>query len=105
MAALCFRADEAGVTLSLRVTPGARKAGLDSVVEAADGRAHGRMKVRAKAQDGAANAEVVETLAKALGRPRSAIEIAAGGTARLKTIRIEGAPAETAARLKEMFGP
>ena len=44
--------------------------------------------------DGAANAELVETLAYALGLPRRAVALVSGEHARLKRCRIEGLSAE-----------
>jgi uncharacterized protein YggU (UPF0235/DUF167 family) len=50
--------------------------------------------------DGAANAELVETLATALGLPRRAVTLVAGEHARIKRLRIEGlAEEEVLARL------
>ena len=100
-----FRIDGDGVVLTVRVTPGARKPGIESAVSGADGRCYGRVRVRAKAQDGAANADVIETLATALGRPRSALALQGGMTLRIKTIRITGSVVATMAKLEEMFAP
>ena len=44
--------------------------------------------------DGAANAELVETLAAALGLPRRAVTVVAGEHARIKRCRIVGLSAE-----------
>lgn len=100
-----FRQDGADVVLTVRVTPGARKPAIEPMVTGADGRAYGRIRVRAKAQDGAANADVIETLAKAIGCPKSALDIESGQTARIKTIRIRGAAAATMGKLQEIFAP
>ena len=59
------------------------------------------MRVSAAAADGAANAAVIAFLAKALGRPRSALRIVSGDTARVKRLEIEGA---TDADLARVFG-
>lgn len=55
----------------------------------------GRLKVAVTAPpvDGEANAAVIETLAKAFGVTRRAVEIIAGATGRRKTVRIAGATA------------
>lgn len=55
---------------------------------------HGdRLKVAVNAPpvDGEANAAVVALVARALGVPRSAVEVTAGETSRRKTLRITGA--------------
>lgn len=56
-----------------------------------------RLKVRLKAPpvDGEANAELLRTLAKALGLPKNGISLQGGQTSRRKTVRIEGLLAET----------
>jgi len=40
--------------------------------------------------DGAANAELLETLAKALGVPKSQIELVRGGSGRTKLVEVHG---------------
>ena len=44
--------------------------------------------------DGAANAELIEVIATAVGVPRRAVSIAAGARSRKKTIRIDGVSAD-----------
>jgi uncharacterized protein YggU (UPF0235/DUF167 family) len=68
--------------LAVRVTPGARSESLE-VVE-------GKLlaKVRAKPQDGAANAAVTRLLASALGIAPSRIELLRGAASREKMFRI-----------------
>ncbi len=87
--------------LSVRAGPGARQPGFDGVVEGPVGRVFLKVKLRAKAEDGAANAELLALLAKAAGRPRSSLSLESGMSARFKTIRIAGG-ADVAARLMEM---
>lgn len=71
------------------------------------GRAVLKLRVSAAAADGAANAAVIALLAKALKRPKSAIRITAGETARVKRLEIEGAGPEDLARAfgSEPHGP
>ena len=68
--------------LAVRVTPGARTESL--AVE--DGRL--LAKVRAKPQDGAANAAVLALVAAALGIAGSKVELLRGATSREKLLRI-----------------
>jgi len=49
-----------------------------------------KVRVRAAPADGAANQAVRALLARALGCPRSAVEILRGATARTKLVRIVG---------------
>ncbi|WP_027037328.1 DUF167 domain-containing protein [Mesorhizobium ciceri] len=88
-----FRLRENGAELFVRLTP---KAGLDRLEgfeTMADGRSHLKARVRAVPENGAANHALEKLLAKALGVPGSAVSVVAGGTARLKTVRISGDPA------------
>lgn len=52
----------------------------------------GRLKVRLKAPpvDGEANAELLRTLAKALGVPKSAVSVEQGEASRRKSVRVCG---------------
>jgi uncharacterized protein len=49
-----------------------------------------KLRVSAAAADGAANAAVVALVARSLNVPKSAVRIAAGETARVKRLEIEG---------------
>lgn len=68
--------------LALRVTPGAKREAV--VIE--DGRL--TVKVRAKPEDGKANAAVIALVAAALGEAPSRIELLRGATSREKLLRI-----------------
>ncbi len=48
------------------------------------------VRVTAPPVEGAANAAVLETLAKALGVPKSRLEITAGAAARVKRVTVHG---------------
>lgn len=50
-----------------------------------------KLRVGAAATEGAANAAVIVLLAKALKRPRSAVRILSGETARVKRLEIDAA--------------
>ena len=75
-------ADEEG-RLALRVTPGARVEGI----ELGEGRV--LVKVRAKPQDGAANAAVLALLAEALGTAPSRLHLLRGATGREKLVQLD----------------
>jgi uncharacterized protein YggU (UPF0235/DUF167 family) len=68
--------------LALRVTPGART----ESIEIADGRI--LAKVRAKPQDGAANAAVLALLGEALGVATSRLRMLRGATTRDKLVQL-----------------
>jgi hypothetical protein len=69
--------------LAVRVTPGARVEAL----EITDGRL--QAKVRAKPEDGKANAAVLKLLASALAIAPSRLELIAGATSREKRFQID----------------
>jgi uncharacterized protein (TIGR00251 family) len=74
------------VTFQVRVVP---RASRSEVAGEHDGAL--RVRVTAPPVDGAANDEVVRTLARALGVSRSLVEIKSGHTSRVKQVRV-GAP-------------
>jgi uncharacterized protein YggU (UPF0235/DUF167 family) len=80
-AAIRALADRAG-RLAVRVTPGARS----ELLEIADGKL--LAKVRARPQDGAANAAVLGLLAPALGIATSRLRLLRGATSREKLVQI-----------------
>ena len=73
---------ETGTEIAVRVTPRASR----NAVEVQDGAI--RVKVTAVPEDGKANAAVVKLLAKALGVPKSRLELIRGATARDKVFRV-----------------
>jgi uncharacterized protein (TIGR00251 family) len=86
-----------GTLLPVRVVPRASRTGLDGIVEGAL-----RVRLTAPPVEGAANAALTVFLANLLGVPRSAITVAAGATARQKSLLVRGlSPTEVQARLDE----
>ncbi|WP_296746558.1 DUF167 family protein [Mesorhizobium sp.] len=88
-----FRPRDDGIDLFVRLTPKAAHDRIDSVETVADGRSHLKARVRAVPENGAANAALERVVAKAFGVPASSVSVVAGGTSRLKTLRILGDPA------------
>ncbi len=95
--ALELRETAEGVVFNVKVKPRAKRAAVEGV------RA-GRLLVSVPAppERGRANRAVVELLARALGVPKGAIEIVAGGTRPEKTVRVRGV---SAARLRARLIP
>ena len=83
-----------GVELALQIQP---RASRTEVV----GPLGGALKIRLAAPpvDGEANDELIRFLAKVLGVPKGAVEIASGSTGRRKRVRVKGVDARTATRL------
>lgn len=89
-----YRLAAEGIVLSVRLTPKANRDAPDGVGVLSDGRTVGRVRVRAVPEDGAANAALIAVIAKAFGRPKSAVTIVGGAAQRLKQVRVEGDSAE-----------
>ena len=60
-----------------------------------------RVRIAAPPVDGAANEELVRLLARKLGVPRRAITITGGHNAKLKQLRVTGAPPDALAVLRD----
>jgi uncharacterized protein (TIGR00251 family) len=87
-----------GVTIEVRVVPRSGRSGVA-------GRRGDALLVRVHAApaDGAANAEVIEVLAAALGVPKRAVAIVAGDRSRSKRLRVDGIDAAVAAARLQLF--
>jgi uncharacterized protein YggU (UPF0235/DUF167 family) len=99
--ALPWRADADGIVVTTRLTPRADRDAIDGVGRLSDGRAVLLARVRAVAENGKANEAARRLLAKAADVPASAVALAMGATARLKTFRIAGEPGAIAAALEQ----
>ena len=80
-----------GVVVTVRVQPRASRAGLAGIRGDAL-----LVRLNAPPVDGAANAELIEVLAAACGRPKSAVSIVSGERGRTKRVRIDGVTREAA---------
>jgi len=89
-----LRRTAAGVTVELRAQPRARRIALECT-----GQGTLKAAVTAPAEDGKANAAIVELLAKEWRLPKSAFEVTRGAAARDKVIGISG---ETAALVERI---
>lgn len=89
-----------GLELQVRVTPRARREGVEGVIRDAAGRALLAVRVAAPPEGGRANAAVAEVLADLLGVPKSHVRLAAGASGRIKRFVVDGNPRELAARLR-----
>ncbi|CAN5887368.1 DUF167 domain-containing protein [soil metagenome] len=77
--------------LPVRVTPKGGRDGLDGWALDAEDRPYLKVRVSAVAAEGAANAALLAFLAKTLKRPKSALRIVSGESARVKMVEVEGA--------------
>ena len=95
-----YRQTRSGIELSVRLTPHASKDDIGGIETAADGREHLAGRVRAIPDKGKANAALEELVAAWLGVALTKVTVSAGFTRRLKTLRVEGATDDLAARLQ-----
>lgn len=101
--AVPWTATPGGLRLSVRLTPRGGRDGVDGIEVLADGRAVLKARVRAAPSEGEANAALIALLARSLSVSRSAVTLAAGSTARLKTLVIAGDADLLAARLEQLL--
>lgn len=94
-----YRLMPEGLVLHVRATPNANADRIEGVETRDDGNVVLRVRVRAVPDKGKANAAVVALLAKALGIPKSALQLTSGETSRFKTLRLSGDPAALAAAI------
>lgn len=85
--------------LAVRLTPRGGRDAVDGWALDADGRPYLKVRVASPPVDGAANAALLAFLAKTLRIPRSAVRLAAGDTARLKRLELDGVDAEDLTRV------
>ena len=98
-----FRLRDNGMDLYVRLTPKAALDRTEGIATTADGRSHLKARVRAVPENGAANAALERLMAKALGVPASAVSVVAGGTSRLKTVRVVGEPVALTNKVEALF--
>jgi uncharacterized protein len=97
-----WRIEPNGIVLAVRVTPRGGRDAIDGLEQLADGRGVLKLRVRAAASEGAANAALVDLLAKTLGVARRDVHLVAGAAARIKRVRIAGMGPALAAALEKV---
>lgn len=97
-----WRAPPDALAVRVRVTPRGGQDAVDGLDTLSDGRAVLKIRLRATAENGAANEAVQRTLAQALGRPVSAVTLAAGATGRVKTLIVAGDGAQLTVALDRL---
>jgi hypothetical protein len=96
-----YRKEAGALVVRVRLTPKGNRDALDGIGILSDGSEVVQARVRPAPADGAANAALVKLLATTLRVPKSAIEIVAGHSSRVKQVRIAGDRDELARRLRE----
>ena len=98
-----WRATPTGLELHVRLTPRGGRDALDGCETRDDGRPVLKARVRVAPEDGKANAALLKLLAKRLNIAASALSIASGETARVKTILMSGDSEKLAAALEAVL--
>lgn len=93
-----------GARLAVRLTPRARREGIEGLVREADGQTALKIAVGAPPVDGKANAALVALVAHTLGVTKGAVSVAAGGSGRRKLLFVEGDVATLRMRLDRVMG-
>jgi uncharacterized protein len=91
-----------GVVILVRLTPRGGRDAIDGVAQLADGRSVLKVRVRAPASEGEANAALVKLIARMLSVGVRDVSLVAGANARLKRVKINGAGALLAAALEKI---
>jgi hypothetical protein len=99
-----WSATPSGLSIAIRLTPKGGRDAIDGIETLADGRSVVKARVRAAPTGGEANAALISLLAKTLDVPRRTVTLAAGETARVKRIVIDGDGAALVARLERLVG-
>ncbi len=90
-----------GLLVTVRLTPKGGRDAVDGIERMADGRSVLRVRVRAAASEGEANAALLKLMAKTMGVAPRSVELVAGATSRIKRLRIDGAGPALAAILEK----
>lgn len=98
-----WRAAPDGLLVEVRATPRGGRDRIEGVVRDAEDRPALALRVSAPPEGGKANAAVTALLAKALGLPKSAVQVVQGATARRKRLAVSGDPEALAAALEALI--
>jgi uncharacterized protein len=90
-----------GIVVTVRVTPRGGRDSIESVEQLADGRSVLKVRVRAAASEGEANAALLKLIAKRLAVAARDVSVLSGTNARIKRVKVVGAGASLAAALEE----
>jgi len=97
-----WRIEANGLLVVIRLTPRGGCDAIDGIAQLAEGRRVVKVRVRAAASEGEANAALMKLIARSLGVAVRDVSLIAGATARLKRVRVSGAGATLAATLEKI---
>jgi uncharacterized protein (TIGR00251 family) len=93
-----------GLVVAVRLTPRGGRDAIEGIERLADGRAVLKVRVRAAAFEGRANAALVRLIADALGVASRSVHLVAGAAARTKRVKIAGDGTAIAGALSRIVG-
>jgi uncharacterized protein (TIGR00251 family) len=99
LSAPAFASGPRGLSLRLRVQPGAGRDEVVGLIADAEGAEAVKLKVAAPAEGGRANAAALALLARALQLPKGSLSLLRGERDRRKVVTLEGDPAELEPRV------
>jgi uncharacterized protein (TIGR00251 family) len=97
-----WRIEADGLIILIRLMPRGGRDVIDGIGQLADGRGVLKVRVRAAASEGEANAALVKFIAAMLRVAPRDVSLLAGASTRLKRVRIAGAGARLAAAVEEI---
>jgi uncharacterized protein len=89
-----------GIAVTVRLTPRGGRDSIESVEQLADGRSVLKVRVRAAASAGEANAALLKLIAKTLAVAARDVSLLSGATARVKRVKVAGAGPSLVAALE-----
>jgi uncharacterized protein len=85
-----FKIHSKGLTVAVRLTPGARVSAITGLADTVDGGVALKASVNVAPEDGKANKALIELLARAWDLPKGALSLLSGATNRQKVVLVEG---------------
>jgi uncharacterized protein (TIGR00251 family) len=95
-----FKLHPEGVTVNVRLTPGAKACGFHGLMDMGEGKAALKVSVNAIPGDGKANKALIAFLAENWGVPKSRLGLLSGEANRQKVVLVRGDGAALMGKLK-----
>lgn len=91
-----------GLVLAVRLTPKGGRDAVEGIERLSDGRCVLKVRVRAAASEGEANAALIKLLAKSLAIAPRDVTLVAGATSRIKRLKLVGQAGALATALEKI---
>jgi len=99
-----WRTDGESLRLTVKALPRSRSVGANGIVPIGGAVTALAVKLRSPPADGAANAELISYLAKALNVASSRVSLVAGAASRIKQVRVDGDSSALEQALEKLAG-